>query len=88
MWRSKNRDSGRAYVDALTEAGFDKERMEVTRDRSTVGNPAESLQFSVEIGDECLVGQVGPSTQRPVAVVLPTLPEGGCLVGETRPITW
>ena len=69
-------------------AGFDKAAMQVTRDTSTVGNPAESIQFSVRWGDECLVGQVGPATGDPVTVVVPGLAEGTCLVGETRPIDW
>ncbi|UNK72329.1 hypothetical protein [Microbacterium sp. H1-D42] len=89
VWGSEQRGSGRAYVDALTAAGFDRDRMQVTEDLSTVGNPAESLQFSVAWGDaECLIGQVGPSTGDPVTSVMPQLAEGRCLVGSTRPIDW
>lgn len=80
--------AGRAYIDALVAAGFDKTAMQVTQDVSTVGNPAESIQFSVRWGDECLVGQVGPATGEPFAVVVPVLAEGTCLVGGTRPIDW
>ncbi len=79
---------GRLYIDALVAAGFEKQAMEVTHDRTTVDNPADSIQFSVLWGDECLVGQVGPSTPAPTAVVLPELPSGGCLVGDTRDIDW
>lgn len=79
---------GRLYIDALVAAGFDKQAMQVTRDRTTVDNPADSIQFSVLWGQECLVGQVGPSTPDPTAVVLPALPSGGCLVGDTRDIDW
>lgn len=88
VWGSPDNASGRAYIDALVAAGFDKTAMQVTNDTSTVGNRAESLQFSVLWGDECLVGQVGPATGDPVAVVLPALPEGGCLIGATRTIDW
>nr|WP_249353688.1 hypothetical protein [Microbacterium sp. 2FI] len=88
VWATSDQGSGRAYVDALAAAGFDKATMEVTRDVSTVGNPAESIQFSVRWGDQCLIGQVGPSTGDPVAVVVPVLAEGTCLVGDTRPIDW
>lgn len=88
VWQSEGRASGRAYVDALVAAGFDKAAMQVTNDTSTVGNAAESIQFSVQWGQECLVGQVGPATGDPVTVVLPALAEGGCLVGQTRPIDW
>lgn len=88
VWATPDNWSGRAYVDALVAAGFDKASMQVTEDRSTVGNLAESLQFSVRWGEECLVGQVGPATGDPVAVIVPVLAEGGCLIGQTRPIDW
>ena len=88
VWASEERVYGRAYVDALTAAGFDKTAMQVTNDQTTVGNPAESIQFSVRLGEECLIGQVGPATGNPVTVVVPVLAEGTCLVGETRPIDW
>ncbi len=80
--------AGRAYIDALVGAGFDKAAMQITQDVTSVGNPADTIQFSVAWGVECLVGQVGPSTPAPTAVVLPALPSGGCLVGQTRPIDW
>jgi len=88
VWASEQRGAGQAYVDALVGAGFDKAAMQVTPDQSTVGNPAESLQFSVLWGEECLVGQVGPAIGDPVVVVVPVLDEGTCLVGQTRPIDW
>lgn len=89
VWASEERASGRAYVDALAAAGFDRSAMQVTQDLTTVGNPVESLQFSVRwAGEECLVGQVGPSTGEPVSVVVDQLAEGRCLVGNTRPIDW
>ena len=86
---SADKVSGRAYIDALVAAGFDKKRMQVTEDRSTVDNAAESLQFSVAWGDaQCLVGQVGPSTGVPVTAVMEQLAEGRCLIGNTRTIDW
>lgn len=88
VWASADRVSGRAYVDALVRAGFDKSAMEVTADLTTIGNPVESIQFSVQWGEQCLVGQVGPTTGDPVTVVMPVVPEDGCLVGETRAIDW
>lgn len=88
VWESADRASGRAYVDALVAIGFDKAAMEVTADLSPVGNPAESIQFSVLWGDECLLGQVGPATGAAVTTVAPALVEGRCLVGQTRPIDW
>lgn len=89
VWAGPDRASGRAYIDALVAAGFDREGMQVTADRTTVGNPVESLLFSVAWGEtECLVGQVGPSTGNPVTEVMPQLAGGRCLIGETRPIDW
>lgn len=88
VWAGADNQSGRAYIDALVAAGFDKAAMQVTEDFSTVGNRAESLQFSVLWGPDCLVGQVGPATGEPVAVVVTALTEGGCLIGSTRPIDW
>lgn len=82
------RVQGRAYVDALVAAGFAKSDMEVTNDLTTVGNPADSIQFSVRWDDQCLVGQVGPSTPAPTALVLPLVPGDSCLIGQTRPIDW
>lgn len=89
VWESEARAEGRAYIDALVDAGFDKQRMQVTADRPTVGNPVESLQFSLAWSDaECLIGQVGPSTGEPVTEVMPQLAGGRCLIGQTRPIDW
>lgn len=89
VWATDQRGSGRAYIDALIGAGFDRSAMQVTQDQSTVGNPAESLQFSVRWGEEkCLIGQVGPSTGQVVTAVMPQLAEGRCLIGTTRSIDW
>lgn len=89
VWGSPENASGRAYIDALIGAGFDRAGMQVTQDATTVGNPAESLQFSVRWGDDlCLVGQVGPSTGEPVTAIMDQLAEGRCLIGNTRPIDW
>ena len=66
----------------------DKGAMQVTPDESTIGNAAESIEFSVRLGDACLVGQVGPSIGNAVTTVLPGLSSGGCLIGQTRPIDW
>ncbi|MFT4281323.1 DUF6993 domain-containing protein [Microbacterium sp.] len=88
VWKTDDKVKGRAYIDALAKVGFDVQTMQVTRDETSVGNPAESIQFSVLWKGECLVGQVGPSTKKPTAVVLPALPDERCLVGDTREIDW
>ena len=79
---------GRAFIDALVAAGFDKAQMEVTADRTTVDLPADSVQFAVLFEGECLIGQYGPASGGYHSAVAPALGTGGCLVGETRPIDW
>ena len=89
VWAGEQRGSSRAYVDALVGAGFNRADMQVTKDVSTVDNPAESMQVSVRWGAaQCLIGQVGPSTGEPVATVMSQLAGGRCLIGETLPIDW
>ncbi|MCR2814444.1 DUF6993 domain-containing protein [Microbacterium jiangjiandongii] len=88
VWASPQSAEGRAYIDALVAAGFDKAAMQVTEDTSTIGNAAESLQFAVQWGEDCLLGQAGPVTGTVVTSVAPALAGGGCLLGETRPIDW
>ena len=79
---------GRDFIDALTAAGFDRSAMQVTADRTTVDLQAGSVQFSVRLGDECLIGQYGPESGGYHGAVRPALGHGGCLVGQTRPIDW
>lgn len=88
VWETPQQVIGQAYVDSLVAAGFDKAAMQLTPDQSTVGNAAESIQFSVRWGGECLVGQVGPATGAPVTAVMPVIDEDTCLVGDTRAIDW
>ncbi|MCW4459725.1 hypothetical protein [Microbacterium sp. MPKO10] len=84
---NENSDAmGMDFINALVEAGFDKSAMEVTEDYSTVGNRAESIQFSVRWKDACLIGQNGDAVGGYHSVVMPVLDSGTCLVGNTRPI--
>ncbi|GAA3626580.1 hypothetical protein GCM10022200_06180 [Microbacterium awajiense] len=83
VWDSDARLRGGAYVEALVAAGFRRVDMERTADLSTVGAPAESIQFSVQWAGECLIGQVGPGFEAPVTIVAPLLDEGRCLIGAT-----
>lgn len=78
--------SGRAVIDALADAGFDKASMEVTPDTTAIGLDADNIQFSVLVGDECVVGQSGNVGFH--SAVLPVLDTGRCLVGKTRTIDW
>lgn len=79
---------GRAFIDALAAAGFDKAGMQVTADATTLGEPADSIQFAVGFGPDCLIGQFGPKSDGYHSAVRPALGTGGCLVGSTRPIDW
>lgn len=74
---------GLAFVDALAEAGFDRAAMELTSDTTTLGEPADSIQFAVRIGDRCLIGQYGPGAGGYRSAQRPGLGTGGCLVGAT-----
>lgn len=87
VWAGPDRLAGRSYIDALAAAGFDKAAMEVTEDATTIGDPADSIQFAVRWGSECLIGQAGPGMPHLVTITAP--PAGAtCLLGDTRPIDW
>lgn len=88
VWLGPDNVAGRSYIDALVAAGFDKTVMEVTEDRSTVDRAAESIQFSVRWNEQCLIGQVGPTTGDPHTAIADVTPEGTCLIGNTRVIDW
>lgn len=77
---------GRPIIDNLVAAGFDKAAMQVTADLTPHGSAVDSVQFSVRIGDECLIGQADDEGY--VSTVAPALESGGCLVGKTRAIDW
>ncbi len=79
---------GRDFIDALVAAGFDKSQMQLTSDETTLGEPADSVQFAVAFQGECLVGQYGPASGGYHGAVRPALGTGGCLIGQTRPIDW
>ena len=77
---------GRAVVDALVAAGFDKASLQVTPDTTYTGREADSVQFSALRGESCLVGQVAAGTY--AAQTAPVLGTGACLVGTTRAVDW
>ncbi|MFK4728426.1 hypothetical protein ROT00_01940 [Agromyces mediolanus] len=79
---------GRDFIDALVAAGFDKAAMSLTSDQTTLGEPADSIQFAVAFQGACLVGQYGPKSGGYHGAVRPALGSGGCLIGQTRPIDW
>ena len=79
---------GRAFIDGLAAAGFDKAAMELTADQTTIGNAADSIQFSVRWGDTCLIGQNGSAVDGYHSTLAPVLATAKCLIGSTRPIDW
>jgi hypothetical protein len=79
---------GRSFIDALVAAGFDKSAMEVTPDTTSIGLDADSVQFSVKVGEDCLVGQYGPKSGGYHGIVAKPIATGRCLVGQTATIDW
>lgn len=72
-------------IDNLIAAGFRKQDLEVTGDRTSIDLEADSLIFSVRLKGECLIGDY----QRPFgysSMVAPLLGTGSCLIGTTVPI--
>lgn len=79
---------GRDFIDALVAAGFTKTDMQLTPDTTTIGLKANSIQFSVQMGSSCLIGQNGADAGGYSSQVTPVLGTGGCLIGKTRAIDW
>jgi hypothetical protein len=77
---------GRAIIDNLVAAGFQKSLMQLTPDRTTIGRDVDSVQFSVRFGTTCLVGSVNTSGY--VGVAGPAVSGSLCLLGVTRAIDW
>ncbi|RFA22101.1 DUF6993 domain-containing protein [Subtercola boreus] len=83
---SNTTPDGKAFTSALRDGGFDVSAMQVTPDVTTVGVKADTVQFSVALGGQCLIGQYGFGEYH--SLVAPLLGTGRCLVGETRTIDW
>ncbi len=80
-----NNPSGEAIISNLVAAGFAKVDMEITPDKtSQLRRPSDSIEFSVRVGDTCLIGQFEASSY--VSLVGPALSGGRCLIGKTEPI--
>lgn len=79
--------SSRVMVDRLAEAGFNKDDMEVTYDRTNVDLEADYIIVAVLMGDQCLIGQ-RVSGEYSSIVAAPIAATGLCLVGKTQPIDW
>lgn len=75
---------GRNIAQNLINAGFRKQDLEVTADRTSIDLQADSIILSVRLKGECLIGDFHAETY--VSMVAPLLGTGGCLVGTTVPI--
>lgn len=83
---SNGKGTGQLIIDNLVAAGFRKQDMELTADRTSIDLEADSIFFSIRLKGECLVGALRVSTYS--STVGPLLGTGSCLVGTTRPIDW
>ena len=81
---------GRPIVDALTQAGFDRDSMQVTFDESKTGLIADHIYASVLVQQDCLIAQVVSEDRSFTVDAAPAVgpEEDICIIGETRPIDW
>ncbi|QNE47241.1 hypothetical protein F1C58_10250 [Glaciihabitans sp. INWT7] len=86
LFASNGGANGRAIIDSLVSAGFDKAAMQVTPDKTSINGGVDSILFSVKIGDSCLLGQHGGGGYS--SAVEKALSSGLCLIGKTRTIDW
>jgi hypothetical protein len=77
---------GMTIVNWFVAHGFNKQNMEVTPDKTSIGLAAWNIDFSVRFGKTCLLGQAGNVGFQ--STVLPILATGKCLIGQTRTIDW
>ena len=74
-----------AIVTSLVDAGFAKADMEITPDKtSELRRPVDSIEFSVRIGESCLIGQFEAGGY--TSLVGPVVSGGHCLIGKTQKI--
>lgn len=86
FYAANGKSDGKSIINNLVAAGFRKQDMEVTPDQTSIGEPADSIVFSVRVKGQCLVGQFNGAGYH--GTLGPILGTGGCLVGTTRPIDW
>jgi hypothetical protein len=77
---------GRAFIDNLVAAGYPKNAMEVTPDKTSVNLDADNIEFSVLLGRTCLIGEYGNIGYASTAQKV--FSTGRCLAGKTRKIDW
>ena len=86
LFASNGSAAGRDIIDNLVASGFVKAAMQVTPDKTSIGGNADSILFSVKIGESCLLGQHSGAGYE--SSVQKALANGTCLIGKTRSIDW
>ncbi|CAN5313316.1 hypothetical protein BH09ACT5_BH09ACT5_00920 [soil metagenome] len=76
--------SGGSIVQNLASAGFRKQDMQVTADRTAIDLAADSIIVSVRLKGQCLIADFHGGNY--TSIVAPLLSSGGCLIGSTVPI--
>ena len=77
---------GKTIVNYFVKAGFSKNDMEVTPDKTSIDLDAWNIEFSVLMNGTCLIGQAG--NVRFQSFAAPVLATNRCLIGRTRTIDW
>lgn len=79
---------GATVVEAVETAGFKRQSMQVSFDRTQTNLVADSIFISVRIDADCLVGQLVTETREAVAMTAPAVGPNQdiCLIGNTAPI--
>ena len=72
---------GLELVEALVEAGYSLEDIELTPDKSLTERPADSTALALRFGEECLIAQWGSNWY--ASPVEPLLASGTFLLGKT-----
>jgi hypothetical protein len=85
---SNPQPNGRAFIEGLVAAGFNKADMQVTADRTSINLTPGSLQFSVKFQGQCLIGQWGQAAGGYHSAVAAPISTGTCLIGDTAPINY
>jgi hypothetical protein len=78
--------TGMDFVNGLIAAGFNKADMQVTSDKTSINLQPGSVQFSVKMKDQCLIGQFGQDSGGYQSMVAAPISTGTCLIGNTVPI--
>ena len=65
----------------VAEAGFPAETIQYSLSTTAVGLVSDTADVATNFGGACLVAQFGPVLPEPHIVEMPSLAQGGCLIG-------